>query len=251
MLELIGASRHYNVAGSSVLALDDVNEPFPAGSITTVVGRSGCGKTTLLRLLAGLTEPSSGSVRRDPARTIGVVFQEARLMPWLNVAANVAFPLKGRLADADISVRVNEALALVGLTDARHALPAQLSGGMAQRVAIARALAQQPDILLLDEPFSALDAFTRRSLQRVFVDVWQERQPTVVLVTHDVEEAVLLGESVVEMDTGRVVGRLPIDLPFPREATDPAVVDLRRRILARLVDGADPFNSKINSRRNP
>jgi sulfonate transport system ATP-binding protein len=172
-------------------------------------------------------------------------------MPWLDVAANVAFPLKSRLSDADIAARVDEALTLVGLTEARRALPAQLSGGMAQRVAIARALAQQPDILLLDEPFSALDAFTRRSLQRVLIDVWRERRPTVVLVTHDVEEAVLLGESVIEMTTGRVVDRVAIDLPFPREATDPAVVDLRRQILARLVGGADPFNSEIKSRRNP
>jgi sulfonate transport system ATP-binding protein len=251
MLELIDASRHYDVTGRNVRALDEVSEPFPAGSITTVVGRSGCGKTTLLRLLAGLTEPSSGKVRRDHAHSIGVVFQEPRLMPWLDVVANVAFPLRNRLSDADITTRVDEALTLVGLTDARRALPAQLSGGMAQRVAIARALAQQPDILLLDEPFSALDAFTRRSLQHVLVNVWRQRRSTVVLVTHDVEEAVLLGESVVEMDAGRVVGRLPIDLPFPREATDPAVVDLRRRILARLVGGADPFSSETNSRRNP
>lgn len=240
MLELTEASRRYDVAGRTVSALDGVTEHFPAGSITTVVGRSGCGKTTLLRLLAGLTDPSSGKVRRDVSQSIGVVFQEARLMPWLDVAANIAFPMKGRLSDAEVADRVGESLALVGLTGARHALPAQLSGGMAQRVAIARALAQRPDILLLDEPFSALDAFTRRSQQRVLVDIWRERRPTVVLVTHDVEEAVLLGERVVEMDSGRVVGRLPVNLPFPREATDPAVVDLRRRILARLLDGADP-----------
>ena len=244
---MIDASRHYDVAGRTVRALDSVREPFPNGSITTVVGRSGCGKTTLLRLLAGLTEPSSGEVRRDATHSIGVVFQEARLMPWLNVAANIAFPLKGRLSDVDIAARVDESLMLVGLTDARRALPVQLSGGMAQRVAIARALAQRPDVLLLDEPFSALDAFTRRSLQRVLGDIWRERGSTVVLVTHDVEEAVLLGESVIEMEGGRVVGRVPVDLPFPREATDPAVVDHRRHILARLVGGADPFNRRNKS----
>ncbi|MBS1165953.1 MAG: hypothetical protein H6R00_1978 [Proteobacteria bacterium] len=249
MLELIDASRHYDVAGRAVRALDGVRELFPAGSITTVVGRSGCGKTTLLRLLAGLTEPSSGEVRRAPSHSVGIVFQEARLMPWLDVAANVAFPLKGRLSDVDIAARVDEALTLVGLAEARRALPVQLSGGMAQRVAIARALAQQPDILLLDEPFSALDAFTRRSLQRVLIDIWSARRPTVVLVTHDVEEAVLLSESVVEMEAGRVVGRVTVDLPFPREATDPAVVDHRRSILARLVGGTDPVTQTIHSRR--
>lgn len=251
MLELNDASRHYDVAGRTVAALDGVTEHFPAGSITTVVGRSGCGKTTLLRLLAGLTDPSSGEVRHAADHSIGVVFQEARLMPWLDVAANVAFPLKNRLTDAEIADRVTESLALVGLAEAQRALPAQLSGGMAQRVAIARALAQKPDILLLDEPFSALDAFTRRRLQGVLIDIWRERRPTVVLVTHDVEEAILLGESVVEMESGRVVGRVPVDLPFPREATDPAVVDFRRRILARLVDGGAPFRSEIKHRKKP
>ncbi len=250
MLELDDASRHYVVAGQTVAALDDVTQHFSDGSLTTVVGRSGCGKTTLLRLLAGLTEPSSGRVQRPPSHSIGVVFQEARLMPWLDVAANVAFPLKKRLNEAEIADRVSDSLSLVGLTEARRAMPAQLSGGMAQRVAIARALAQRPDILLLDEPFSALDAFTRRRLQGVLIDIWQERRPTVVLVTHDVEEAVLLGESVIEMESGRVVGRVPLDIPFPREATDPAVVDYRRRILARLVDGA-PFSSIQNPGRNP
>lgn len=249
MLELSNASRHYEVAGRTVSALNGVKEHFPAGSITTVVGRSGCGKTTLLRLLAGLTEPSAGEVRRDPAARVGVVFQEARLMPWLDVADNVAFPLIGRLDRSEIIARVDEALALVGLAETRRALPVQLSGGMAQRVAIARALAQQTDVLLLDEPFSALDAFTRRNLQRTLVDIWQARRPTVVLVTHDVEEAVLLGESVIEMENGRVVGRVAIDLPFPREATDPAVVDHRRSILARLVGGADPVTQAIHSRR--
>lgn len=249
MLELSEASRHYEVAGRKVRALDCVSASFAAGSMTTVVGRSGCGKTTLLRLLAGLAEPSSGWVRRNPGQGVGVVFQEARLMPWLDVAANIAFPLKGRLDGAVIAARVDEALALVGLAGARGALPAQLSGGMAQRVAIARALAQRPDVLLLDEPFSALDAFTRRSLQNVLMAVWHERRPTVVLVTHDVEEAVLLGQSVLEIETGRVVGRRPIDLPFPREATDPAVVELRRQILVRLVGGADPLSSEIKSGR--
>lgn len=244
MLELTDASRHYDVAGRKILALDGVSERFATGSITTVVGRSGCGKTTLLRLLAGLVEPTSGEVSRGGANKIGVVFQEARLMPWLDVTGNIAFPLKGRLNNNDILARVEEALAIVGLANARRALPAQLSGGMAQRVAIARALAQRPDILLLDEPFSALDAFTRRSMQTEIVKLWREHSPTVVLVTHDVEEAVLLGESVIEMESGRVVGRVGIDLPFPREATDPAVVDHRRGILSRLVGGNDPLKSR-------
>ena len=236
MLEFSDVSRRYDVAGGAVVALDNVSAAFPPGSLTTVVGRSGCGKTTLLRLAAGLTEPSGGSVQRTAER-IGVVFQDARLMPWLDVAANVAFGLRGRLPPAEIDARVAAMLALVGLERFQAAYPAQLSGGMAQRVAIARALVIEPDLMLLDEPFAALDAFTRRVLQGELIALWQRRRPTVLLVTHDVEEAVLMGETIIEMEAGRLVGRHAIALPFPRDPTDPAVVGHRRAVLDRLIAG--------------
>lgn len=236
MLEFSDVSRRYDVAGGAVVALDNVSAAFPPGSLTTVVGRSGCGKTTLLRLAAGLAEPSGGSVQRTAER-IGVVFQDARLMPWLDVAANVAFGLRGRLPPAEIDARVAAMLALVGLERFHAAYPAQLSGGMAQRVAIARALVIEPDLMLLDEPFAALDAFTRRVLQGEIIALWQRRRPTVLLVTHDVEEAVLMGETIIEMEAGRLVGRHAIALPFPRDPTDPAVVGHRRAVLDRLIAG--------------
>lgn len=237
MLELSNIGRRYRVADREVVALQDISVTLPDGSFTTVVGRSGCGKTTLLRILAGLTEPSEGRLGHgaNVSPRVGVVFQDARLMPWLSVFDNVAFGLKGRLGLEIIEHRCHAVLDLVGLEGFRAAMPAQLSGGMAQRVAIARALVMEPDLLLLDEPFAALDAFTRRAMQNELVDIWQKRRPTVVFVTHDVEEAVLLGQNVLELDQGHLVGQERIDIAYPRDPTDPAVARHRRDILARLL----------------
>jgi ABC-type nitrate/sulfonate/bicarbonate transport system ATPase subunit len=242
VLELSGIGRRYRVGSGEVTALADIDLSFPAGSFTTLVGRSGCGKTTLLRILAGLERPSEGEIRRnDGGRLrIAVVFQEARLMPWLDVAANVGFGLRGRVPRTVAAERCAAAIELVGLSAFAGAMPAQLSGGMAQRVAIARALVQEPDLLLLDEPFAALDAFTRRTMQNELVAIWQRRRPTIVFVTHDVEEAVLLGERALEMQGGRIVGREEIALPYPRDPTDPDVNLHRRAILARLMTTPTP-----------
>ena len=240
MLELYGIGRDYSVGDRRVTALADIDLKLPAGSFTTVVGRSGCGKTTLLRVLAGLVEPTAGRLALADGRRprVGCVFQEPRLMPWLTVARNVGFGLVGRMARAEAADRVAAAIDLVGLGAFSEARPHQLSGGMAQRVAIARALVLEPELLLLDEPFAALDAFTRRALQQQLSEIWRLRRPTVVFVTHDVEEAVLLGETVIELAGGRLVGRHPIDLPFPRDATDPAVSAYRRAVLDRLMQPA-------------
>jgi ABC-type nitrate/sulfonate/bicarbonate transport system ATPase subunit len=241
VLELSGIGRRYRVGAEEVTALADIDLSFPAGSFTTLVGRSGCGKTTLLRILAGLERPSEGEIRRGGGKLrTAVVFQEARLMPWLDVAANVGFGLRGRVPRAVAAERCAAAIELVGLSAFAGAMPAQLSGGMAQRVAIARALVQQPDLLLLDEPFAALDAFTRRTMQNELVAIWQRRRPTIVFVTHDVEEAVLLGERALEMQGGRIVGREAIALPYPRDPTDPEVNLHRRAILSRLMTTPAP-----------
>lgn len=240
MLELRGLGKRYVVNDRDVVALADVDLTLAPGSFTVVVGRSGCGKSTLLRLLARLAEPTTGDIRHgdgdaDGGRpTIGCVFQEPRLMPWLSVAGNAGFGLVGKVAKGEIASRVAAALALVGLTEFRDAYPDQLSGGMASRVGLARALVLEPDLLLLDEPFAALDAFTRRGLQAELTDIWLARRPTVVFVTHDVEEAVLLADQVVHMDGGRIIGRRPVPLARPRDATDPALVTLRRAILDDL-----------------
>ncbi len=237
MLELKNIGQRYQVAGKDVVALSDINVTLENGSFTTVVGRSGCGKTTLLRILAGLTQPTEGTLSHKDRSTVtvGVVFQDARLMPWLSVMDNVAFGLKGRLPKEVIARRCTSTLELVGLREFHKAKPNQLSGGMAQRVAIARALVMEPDLLLLDEPFAALDAFTRRSMQNELVSIWQSRKPTIVFVTHDVEEAVLLGETVLELDRGKLVGKTIITPPYPRDPTASAITLYRRDILERLL----------------
>nr|WP_246723740.1 ABC transporter ATP-binding protein [Rhizobium sp. ARZ01] len=246
--------RSYRVGEREVVALRDISVTLQNGSFTTVVGRSGCGKTTLLRILAGLTEPSGGTIVHGAASewNAGVVFQDARLMPWLNVFDNVAFGIRGRLDRREIEKRCLSVLELVGLSNFRTALPAQLSGGMAQRVAIARALVMEPDLLLLDEPFAALDAFTRRTMQTELVNIWQERRPTVVFVTHDVEEAVLLGQTVLELDQGQLVGHDRIDAAYPRDPTDPAIALHRRRILERLLaPKSTETDTPTQDRRHP
>jgi sulfonate transport system ATP-binding protein len=245
MLEVGALRKTYEVAGRRLAALDGVTLTMPGGSFTAVVGRSGCGKTTLLRVLAGLEQPSAGTMRRssDRGEPIGVVFQEPRLMPWLSVADNVALGV-ARLGREAAAARVDAAVALVGLTAFRGARPGQLSGGMAQRVAVARALALGAEIVLMDEPFGALDAFTRRALQRELVEIWRARRPTILFVTHDVEEATLLAERILVMEAGRLIDDVAIEAPHPRSPVDPALLAVRERVLARVTGVPETVQEK-------
>jgi NitT/TauT family transport system ATP-binding protein len=217
--------RTFPMKSGEFTALDRVSLDVGDREFVTVVGPSGCGKSTLLNLAAGLVEPTAGQVLVDgrpvdgPGPERGVIFQQYALFPWLTVRGNVEFGLKlTSLPAAERRRRADEAIELVGLTDFADALPKTLSGGMKQRCAIARAYAVDPEVLLMDEPFGALDALTRVQLQDQLLETWSRRRRTVVFITHDVDEAVYLARRVVVMAArpGRVHRIVEVDLPYPR-----------------------------------
>ncbi len=237
----------------TVQALADIRLDVPGGSFVSIVGSSGCGKSTLLRIIAGLETSYDGSVTLDgrpiggPGLDRGVIFQEHRLLPWLTVEQNIAFGLKN-LPRAEVARRVREHLELVGLESFAKAHPHQLSGGMAQRVAIARALVNQPRVLLLDEPFGALDALTRIQMQQEILRIWEAQRTTMILVTHDIDEAVFLGDEVVVMSSrpGTIRKRLPVGLPRPRDRSSPDFIALRKEIHREFFTAAElPFAYEI------
>jgi len=226
---------------NGVHALERFSADINPGEIIAIIGGSGCGKSTLLRAIAGLDRASSGTVTLDgavisaPHAKIGIIFQEPRLLPWLSVADNIGFGL----SDLPAGVRrekVAAALARVGLTDKANAWPRELSGGQAQRVAIARALVPQPEVLLLDEPFSSLDAFTRRDLQDHLLDLWADTRPTLILVTHDVDEAVVLADRVLVMRPrpGRLFEEIKVNLTRPRDRGSDLFERFKRHVLTAL-----------------
>ncbi|MFZ3339051.1 MAG: ABC transporter ATP-binding protein [Xanthobacteraceae bacterium] len=226
---------------NGVHALGGVSLDVELGEIVAVIGGSGCGKSTLLRAVAGLDPASEGSIVLDgerivaPHEKIGIIFQEPRLLPWLKVADNVGFGLGDR-PKAERTQRVAAALKRVGLADKAGVWPRELSGGQAQRVAIARALVPRPEVLLLDEPFSALDAFTRTDLQDHLLDLWTDARPTLILVTHDVDEAIVLADRIMVMcpRPGRIFDEIEVDLPRPRDRQSAAFDFAKRRVLAAL-----------------
>lgn len=249
-LHIENVSRRFEVDDHSLLALDDISLEAPAGSFIALIGPSGCGKSTLLRMLAGLDQPSEGTIcfgDESPAAlqrrgALGIAFQDASLLPWRSVSANVRFPFDviGSITDADHR-RVQEMIELVGLGGFEKALPGQLSGGMRQRVAIARVLVSQPQLLLLDEPFGALDQILRRSMNQELQRLWLKRPVTTVMVTHSVEEAIFLADKVVVM-SGRpgCIARV-VDVPFPRERplsllNSAECRELEEQMLAQMFD---------------
>lgn len=233
--------------GGEVVAIEDLSLAVHDNEFVSLVGPSGCGKSTLLMMAAGLEPISAGDIRCDgrpvdgPGRDRGMVFQSYTLFPWLTVAANIRFALKkSDLPPARQDELVAEHIRLVGLDGFAQAHPNQLSGGMRQRVAIARALIGKPQMLLMDEPFGALDAQTRLQMQELLLQVWQAQRTTVLFVTHDVEEAILLSDRIYVMTArpGRIKREVQVDLPRPRNLleteSDPRFAQLRKQVLGLI-----------------
>jgi sulfonate transport system ATP-binding protein len=242
-LAICHVGKTFRVNGSPLDALEDVDLAIAPGAFITMVGASGCGKSTLLRIIAGLDTDFRGQVLHDGAPVLGpsldrgIVFQEPRLFPWLTVEQNIGLGLENANFDAIAKRRIiADHNALVGLNGFERAYPRQLSGGMAQRAAIARSLVNRPGILLLDEPFGALDALTRARLQDELQRIWKHERITAVLVTHDVDEAAFLGDRVVVMAPrpGRIARIFEVAVPRPRERKDGALLQLRNEILDAL-----------------
>ncbi|WP_256757744.1 ABC transporter ATP-binding protein [Cohnella sp. WQ 127256] len=239
-LQIDNLSKSFHTDKGSVQALHDVDLQVERGEFITIIGASGCGKSTLLKLVAGLDTDYEGSIELNgkpipgPGINVGFVFQEPRLFPWLNVENNIAADLS--VSKGDVRGRVNELLEIVRLTPFAKSYPKELSGGMSQRVAIARALLREPEILLLDEPFGALDAFTRAHLQEALLEIWHRKQRTMILVTHDLDEAVFLANKVVVMNSrpGTIRRIIPIDLPFPRKKNSESFQAYRRKVLGEF-----------------
>ncbi|GHC51121.1 ABC transporter ATP-binding protein [Neogemmobacter tilapiae] len=238
-----GLSKSFALKGQPLAVLRDLNLNIRAGESLAIVGPSGCGKTTLLRVLAGLEAPDSGEVLIDGAKVGGVgreraiIFQEPRLLPWLNVLRNVGFGLEMRGLPRDrAEAHARRYIRLVGLAEFEEAYPRQLSGGMAQRVGIARALTVQPEILLLDEPLGALDAMTKLTMQEELARIWREEQVTLILVTHDLEEAIFLADRVLVLpkEKGAVPRLINVELPRPRDRNDTVFVAMRRQLMAEF-----------------
>jgi sulfonate transport system ATP-binding protein len=248
-LVIAGLNKSYQVNSGDVIALQGIDLAIKEGEFVSIVGSSGCGKSTLLRIIAGLENGYSGEVRiggrriAGPGLDRGMVFQEHRLIPWLTVEQNVAFGLNS-LTNGQRDTVVREHLELVGLGGFAKALPHQLSGGMAQRVAIARALVNNPQLLLLDEPFGSLDALTKIQLQQEILRIWEVERSTMVLVTHDIDEAIFLGDRVVIMSSrpGTVKKIVPVQLPRPRDRSSYDLVQIRKEIYAEFFAEAErPF----------
>jgi len=243
LFEIDGLRKVFPVGAFFLTVLDEVRFQVSRGELICIIGRSGCGKSTLLKILAGFIAPSSGKVllngksvtRPGPDRCM--VFQEDALFPWLTVRENVAFGLRGKgFSRRKVREQVDKFLSLVGLREFHNYLPRDISGGMKQRVALARVLILQPEVLLMDEPFAALDAQTREEMQSLLLALWQQLSHTIIFVTHDVTEAVTLADRVLAMSKapGRIQQQLHIDLPRPRGRDQKDFIDLAGKLYAAL-----------------
>jgi sulfonate transport system ATP-binding protein len=247
LLQISSLEKEYTIAGQSVEVLKDINLDVADREFVSIVGVSGCGKSTLLKTIAGIETATRGNVVLDgkiitgPSEQCGIVFQEPRLFPWSTVTQNIDFGIPEAVNRPGRKKRVTGYIKLAGLEDFAGALPNQLSGGMQQRVSIARALAGEPELLLLDEPFGALDALTRIQMQLEILRIWEAERRTMILVTHDIDEAIFLGDRVVVMSKrpGTIQEIIPVYLSRPRNRTDQDFQTLRKRVYGRFFDNSE------------
>lgn len=238
--------------GSKVHALDGINLDVKKGEIVTIVGPSGCGKSTFLRLVAGLDQPQGGVIENDGEpitglnKSCGFMFQEANLFPWLSIYNNIAFGLKMTGVLKENKEKIMNYIHLMGLDGFESAFPYQVSGGMASRASLARTFIQDPEIILLDEPLSALDAFTRESLQEAILRIWNESKPSIIAVTHDIEEAIYLSHKVVVMSNrpSRIVREIPIELDHPRDRISDKFISYRRLIKEAMEENMEVLKNE-------
>ena len=247
-LNIDHVSKRFLIDGRELNILDDINLEIRQGEFISIVGASGCGKSTVLKMIIGLENVSDGRIVIEGGKVtssdevkIGIAFQEARLFPWLTVAENIEFGIPDHVAVADRKALIKKQIGLVGLKGFEKAYPNQLSGGMQQRVSIARALVSDPDILLLDEPFGALDALTRINMQNEILDIWKKAKKTMLLVTHDIDEAIFLSDRIVVFSgrPGQIRQIIPVDSSRPRDRSSAEFVRIRKNIFKEFFAETD------------
>lgn len=244
VLSIKHLKKNFEINGKTVEVLSDINLDIKKGEFISIVGSSGCGKSTLLKLITSLENITSGEIRIDdvpvtaPSEKCSMIFQESRLFPWLTVEQNVEFTLGKEIPKSKQKEIAEKHIELVGLKGFEKAVPSQLSGGMQQRVSIARALATNPEILLLDEPFGALDAFTRIDMQEETLRIWEKEHTTMIIVTHDIDEAVYLSDRIVVLSSkpGVVKSIIPVKIKRPRERSSYDFMEIRRKVMLELFD---------------
>lgn len=243
ILEISHVYKDFQINGETVNVLKDINLSVKKGEFISVVGYSGCGKSTLLKMIASLEKTTAGDIYvagekvKDPSERCGMIFQEARLFNWLTVSENIGFGLNRKISSNEKKRIVDGLIKLVSLEGFEKAQPTQLSGGMQQRVSIARALAVKPEILLLDEPFGALDAFTRMNMQAEIRRIWKEEGTTMILVTHDIDEAIVLSDKIIVFSSrpGQIVNIVPVNLGEKRDRSNMDFLRIRQQVLHALL----------------
>ncbi len=237
-LRIRNLTKRYPLNDGEIEVFSDINLNIKEGEFISIVGTSGCGKSTLVRLIAGLETPTEGSITignrsvQGPSVETGMIFQESRLFPWLSVEKNIEFGIHEKLPKEKRKELVKKYIALTGLTGFERALPTQLSGGMQQRVSIARALINEPAVLILDEPFGALDALTRINMQNEVLNIWQKNRTTMILITHDIDEAIFLSDRILIMgkNPGEIKREVPVEMARPRGRNSSDFIHIREQI---------------------